>query len=95
MPALYLTPAEVAERWAMSARHVRRLCRTGALAAMQSGSDWRVPIAAVESYEAAHTNGTPIQAPAITHEEVRPAAVVDGFTLPKDYTPCFPELWNR
>lgn len=95
MPALYLTPAEVAERWRRSVRHVNRMAQQGRIPAVRIEGGWRFSVAAVEAYEAAHTNGTPIQAPAITHEEVRPAAVVDGFTLPKDYTPCFPELWNR
>lgn len=101
--AIYLTPREVAERWSCSARHVRRLCQSGELRAMRLGLDaWRISVAAVEAYELARTSGSDAapstegrkQETAPRQEEIRPPAVVDGFTLPDGYEPVFPELWG-
>lgn len=97
--AAYLTPRQVAERWSCSARHVRRLCASGELTAMRLGLDaWRIGVSAVEAYELAHTSGAVEAPPATTSapkpKEVRPPAVVDGFTLPDGYEPVFPDLWG-
>jgi excisionase family DNA binding protein len=96
----YLTPRQVADRWACSPRHVRRLCAAGELRAMRLGLDaWRISIESVEAFEQARTSTTPAAATetpkqeASRSREVQPATVVDGFTLPADYVPCFPDLW--
>ena len=91
MDSAILTPADVARRWQCSPCHVRRLCRTRALAAMRLGSDWRISSAAVEAYERAHTTepadvSKPVPPPV-------PSVAVGG--LPDDYQPVFPELWLR
>lgn len=96
MSASFLTPREVAERWGCSARHIRRLCGSGELRAMRLGLEsWRISMDAVSEYEQRHTSEPAAPAPtaAPKTQEVRPTAVVDGFTLPADYTPCFPDLW--
>lgn len=98
----FLTPRQVAERWGCSARHVRRLCASGDLVAMRLGLDaWRIAVSAVAAYELAHTSGSDAstssegrEAEPTTRQEVRPPAVVDGFTLPDGYEPVYPELWN-
>lgn len=97
MPA-YLTAASVAERWACSPSHVRAEARSGRLVGMRLGSDWRFSLSAVEAYEAAHTAATPAAANASPKPEptrMGAPVVVDGFALPDDYEPVFPELWGR
>lgn len=92
--ALYLTPREVAARWACSARHVRRLCASGDLLAMRLGLEsWRIGLAAVEAYEAAHSASASTVEPAPAPKEVTHTPSADGFTLPADYEPAFPDLW--
>lgn len=102
--AAYLTPAEVAARWACSPTHVRRLCRAGRLAAMRLGSDWRIGEGAVAAYEARHTVGAPADPSDETpkpetsrrREEVRSqVTAVGGGALPADFEPVFPDLWGR
>lgn len=62
----YLTPAVIAVRWDCSAAHVRRLCASGALAALKPGKrGWRVAEGALAAYEAAHTNAAPIEGDAL------------------------------
>ena len=54
--AAFMTPREVADRWGCSARHVQELAQAGRLQAMRLGRrGWRIPVAAVEAYEAGHT----------------------------------------
>lgn len=93
--AAFMTPRDVAQLWACSTRHVRRLCQTGELRAMRSGDLWRIAVADVEAYERRHTaSAEPEQQPAPKQtKEVRPPVKVDGFSLPADYEPVFPTLW--
>lgn len=49
-----LTPEQVAGRWQVSARTVRRLCDQGRLRAVRVGGQWRVSAEAVERYEIAN-----------------------------------------
>lgn len=97
MAAMYLTPRELAERWSCSARHVRRLCGSGALPAMRLGIEsWRISLAAVEAYEAARTGGAVSSTPnegrkaEAPRREVRPTI---DLALPADYAPVFADLW--
>ena len=83
-----LTAQDVAARWSCSPSHVRRLARSGRLAGMRLGTDWRFSLAAVEAYEAGNTSGPAVAAPI---EPARPV-VVSG--LPEGYVPVFPELWG-
>lgn len=93
--AQYMTPREVGERWHCSPRHVRRLCASGRLRGMRIGLDaWRIPLAAVEAYEAANTSAPSNEAPKPeAPKEVHRPITIDGFALPADYSPVFPELW--
>ena len=88
----FLTPASVAERWNCSSGHVRRLCRSGALAAMRLGSDWRIAVAAVETYEQVGRQEQPKSEP--TQEAVAAPVHVAVGELPRGYEPVFPELWT-
>lgn len=96
----YLTPRQVSERWNCSARHVRRLCASGELRAMRLGLEaWRIAVADVETFEQRKTSGSDPDASSEARQqearqEVRPPAVVDGFTLPDGYVPVFPKLWG-
>lgn len=47
-----MTPAEAAEALGTTPRAVRRLIRLGKLAAVERGSRWEVPVAAVEERRA-------------------------------------------
>ena len=95
----YLTAVDVAGRWSCSAGYVRKLARRGDLPGLRLGSDWRFSLAAVEAYERRHTSAPaePIAAPAPTTvqraQEVTNTTSVDGFALPADYAPVFPDLW--
>lgn len=91
----FMSPRQVAERWGCSARQVRRLCADGYLPAMRLGIDaWRISVTAVEAYESARTpSAVPAPSAPPKEQEVRPATTVDGFTLPADYIPVFPDLW--
>lgn len=88
--ASLMTAAQVAERWACSPSHVKRLARSGQLRAVRIGNIWRFRLESVEAYEAGATSGPAAVEPAAP--AARPAlAVVDS--LPADYSPVFPELW--
>lgn len=52
----YLTAANVAERWQCTPEHVQRQARSGRLAGMRLGRDWRFSLQAVEAYEATNTS---------------------------------------
>lgn len=45
------TPAQLAEHWQCSERHVRNLIATGELEAFQIGRMWRIPAAVVRERE--------------------------------------------
>lgn len=92
MAGPYLSAADVARRWAVSARSVTRLCARGDLPALRVGlKPWRIAEAALEAYERDHT-----RAPAVP-ERPAPGEVstttAGGFVLPADYAPVFPDLW--
>lgn len=96
MGSLFMTPRQVAERWSCSTRHVRRLCEAEQLTAMRIGlTNWRIAVSAVEAYEDGHTTTVEPEQPASDSapREVRHASTADGFTLPADYSPVFPDLW--
>lgn len=77
--ATFLTPRQVAERWACSTRTVERLCHSGELPAMRLGLHrWRIGLAAVEAYELAHTSGTTESAPSIEARKAEPIRPVFG-----------------
>lgn len=94
----FLTPAQLAERWACSPRHVRRLCQRGDLRAMRLGLDaWRISVEAVEAYERGHTTGGAGSETSNEgqKEEVKQfVTAVAGLSLPADYVPVFPDLWE-
>lgn len=102
MAGQFMTPRQVAERWACDPSTVRALIRRGELPAMRLGLDsWRVAVSAIEAYEQARTVAPEPEpqlaqigklAPAIK-EVTTYTTTVDGFTLPADYAPVFPELW--
>ncbi|MGW5147608.1 helix-turn-helix domain-containing protein [Rhodococcus koreensis] len=52
----YLTCAEVAERWQLSARQVQRMATRGELTHMRMGKSIRIPARAVEQFERVRTN---------------------------------------
>lgn len=83
--AAYLTARDVAARWACSPSYVRRLARSGQLAGMRLGSDWRFGAAAITAYEDRHTTQ-----PA---EPTKPAERRATAALPADYEPVFTDLW--
>jgi excisionase family DNA binding protein len=87
--ALFLTPREVAARWGCSARHVQELAQAGRLQAMRLGRrGWRIPVAAVEAYEAGHTTAcesaqaAPTTAPASAPEVRSELPSVGRLALP-------------
>jgi len=90
----YLTPADVAERWRCHPSTVRTLIRGGELPAWKLGTEYRVSLAAVESYETLHRTAAP------SIEEPEPEApklttfTPGGWELPADYEPRFPALWG-
>jgi excisionase family DNA binding protein len=46
-----LTPKEIADRWRISAKTVRLLCRSLKLRHLKFGVDYRIPVNAVIEYE--------------------------------------------
>lgn len=66
-----LTAVEVAERWGVSPKTVRKLCARGQLRALRIGDTWRIAPGDVEAFEQAHTTGA-TTAPAPTQPD-RPA----------------------
>lgn len=53
------TPDELAERWGCSGNHIRSMIRRGTLPAFRLGKLYRVPVAAVEEYEACADAASP------------------------------------
>lgn len=53
------TPDELAERWGCSGNHVRAMIRSNKLPAFRLGKLYRVPISAVEEYEACASTASP------------------------------------
>jgi excisionase family DNA binding protein len=93
--ATFLTPAEVAARWSCSPRHVRRLAERHQLPGLRVGGAWRFSLESVEAFEAGHTTSAEtVHAAPRSAQEVSYTTTVDGFTLPADYEPVFPELWG-
>lgn len=93
----YLRPAEVAARWACSPAHVRTLAARGELRGMKIGAkDWRFSLEAVLDFEGRNTPEATASAPAqeATNQEVSRPTAIDGFALPADYVPVFPNLWS-
>jgi excisionase family DNA binding protein len=60
---VFLTVKQLASRWQMSERHVRRILANGDLAMTQLGRAIRIPLQAVVVYEAAHSG--PFRAPPV------------------------------
>jgi excisionase family DNA binding protein len=96
--AQYMTSRQLSERWGCDRGTVTKLARKGALAGMRVGLDWRFSLAAVEAYESAHTSAPadPEATPVAKTPSRAPSAPValEGFTLPDDYVPVFPEAWG-
>jgi excisionase family DNA binding protein len=55
---LFFTVEQLAARWQISQRTVRRLIKRGELCAVEIGAQLRVPVSAVERYEARHITGS-------------------------------------
>lgn len=92
MPALFLTTAQLAERWSCDRTTVTARARSGELVGMRLGTDWRFSLAAVEAYERAKSSGkAPAPRPApVAAEPIRPVFGVleeTGAELP------LPERW--
>ncbi|MFC9549823.1 helix-turn-helix domain-containing protein [Rhodococcus sp. NPDC056960] len=58
MAALYVSVKQLAERWDCNEMAVYRLVQSEKLPALRIGQAIRIPIAAVEQYEAENTTGT-------------------------------------
>jgi excisionase family DNA binding protein len=56
-PSKYLSPKQLASRWAMSPSAVYRLAERNGLANLRVGLAIRFPIDAIEAFEAAQTGG--------------------------------------
>lgn len=99
MSALYLTPKQLAERWACDPSYVRRLCRSGALRALRLGSDWRISPDVAEAYERGHTSETAETEAEASAPTVQPAAarLVPAIELDGPYDAVFagPVPWRR
>lgn len=57
IPQRPFTPESLAERWAVSDELVRQLCHQNKLRAFRVGRMFRIPVEAVEDYEACQTIG--------------------------------------
>jgi excisionase family DNA binding protein len=53
------TPETLAERWACTPDHIRRMCRRGDLTFFKIGSHIRIPFDEVERYEKEPPSATP------------------------------------
>jgi excisionase family DNA binding protein len=57
-PRSFFTVEQLATRWEVSERTIRRMIKRGELRAVEIGAQRRVPVDVVEHYEAQHTTGS-------------------------------------
>lgn len=91
-----MTTAELAERWRRHPSWVRKLIRSGRLAALKLGAEYVVGLEAVEDFERAQTTASHADEapkPEAPRREDAAVTTLDGFELPADYEPVFGHLW--